>query len=108
MKEVYNSTCKETLGESNRKHEEWISKASVDKINKIIKKKAQVNESRTRKAKAEAKEYRKASKEAKKSVRSDKEDFTRKVAEKAKKIATVGNMQILYQTTKILTGKFNS
>jgi len=34
-------------------------KASLDKINKIIKRKAQVNESRTRKAKAEPeKEYR--------------------------------------------------
>ena len=107
VKEVYNSTCKKTLGEANRKHKEWITKSSLDKINERIKRKAQVNESRTRKAKAEAeKEYRKAAKEAKKSVRKDKEDFTRKVAEKAEKAATVGNMRILYQTTKTLTGKF--
>ena len=42
-KNVFNSTCKVTPGESNRKHEEWISKAQVDNINKRIKEKAQVN-----------------------------------------------------------------
>lgn len=107
VKDVFKTTCKEVLGEKKREQKEWISKASVDKIDKRIKKKAQVNESRTRKAKIEADmEYREAAKEARNSVRKDKEDYVKQMAEKAERAATVGNMRILYQTTKTLTGKF--
>ena len=63
IKDFFKTTCKEVLGEKRGEQKEWISKASVDKIDRRIKKKVQVNESRTRKAKIEADmEYREAKK----------------------------------------------
>ena len=107
IKDVFKTTCKEVLGEKRGEQKESISKASVDKIDRRIKKKVQVNESRTRKAKIEADmEYREAAKEARNSVRKDKEDYVKQMAEKAERAATVGNKRILYQTIKTLTGKF--
>ena len=42
----------------------------------------------------------------KRSVKKDKEEFTRRLAEKAEEAAAEGHVRILYQTTRTLAGKY--
>ncbi|GFR70251.1 retrovirus-related Pol polyprotein from type-1 retrotransposable element R2, partial [Elysia marginata] len=51
-------------------------------------------------------QYNLAAKEVKVSIKKDKESFTKTLAEKAEKAATAGLIQILYQTTKTLVGRY--
>ena len=107
VKEVITTACQDVLGIKKTEHKEWISKCSLDLINKRRELKEKINESRTRTSKVERQaQYRAAAREVKKSIKKDKEEFTKRLAEKAEKAATGGHMRVLYQTTKVLTGKY--
>ena len=95
------------LGTKKVEHKEWISQSSLELIIKRRELKEQLNACRTRAAKAERQEkYQAAAREVKKSIKKDKEEFVKMLAEKAEKAATGGHMRILYQTTKLLAGKY--
>ena len=105
-KEALVSTCTEVLGERKREKKEWISKRSMDLIEKRKKKKEEINNSKTIFAKETAQgEYKTAAREVKRSLKRDKEEHINNLAEKAEKAAVEGHMNIVYQITKTLSGK---
>ena len=108
VKEVINSTCKEVMGPKVTNHKEWISPDSLKMIKSRRELKDRVNNSRTRAEKMAAQEdYSKAHREVKKSIKKDKNTYLEGLAEKAEQAAAVGNLRIVYQTTKTLSGKFS-
>ena len=108
IKEVYNTTCKEELGQKEHQHKEWISKTSWDKIKERRKKKEKLNACKTRQTKAAAhQEYTEANREVKNSLRSDKRKFMEDIAETAEQAVAMGNMKEVYDATKKLCGKYS-
>lgn len=107
IKDAINSTCQDVLGLQKRDHKEWISQGSLDLIARRRRFKEQVNSSRTRASKMEGQQlYRQTAKDVKKSIKKDKEEFAKGLATKAERAANGGHMRTLYQTTKVLAGKF--
>ena len=109
VKETLTATCKEVLGEKERKHKEWISQESLEKIAVRRTKKEAVNRARTRTEKETAhQEYTIAAKDVKKNIKKDKEKYLTDLAERAEKAAQSGHTRVLYQTTKLISGRSNS
>merc|ERR1711874_757002 len=103
IKELYNSACKEEIGTRERKHKEWISKESIEKIQQRKEKKTKLNTSKTRLAKRNAQEeYAQANKEVKQSLKADKHKFIEEIAEMAEQAAASGNLKGIYDATKKL------
>jgi len=109
VRDIYNTTCEEELGQKKHQHKEWISKESVDKVQVRRTKKGKLNACKTRVTKAAAhEEYKQASNEAKKSLREDKRKFTESLAETAEEAMIHGDMKRVYETTRKLCGKYSS
>ena len=101
------TNCENVLGVKKQSNKEWISQKSIDFIKERKENKEDIYASRTRSQMEVAqKAYRDTAKKAKKSIKSDKEEFTNNLAKKAEVAAADGHMRTLYQTTKMLTGKF--
>ena len=108
IKDVLTSSCREVLGPKTTINKEWITQDSLDKIKVRRELKSKVNNCRTRTDKQAAQEeYSEANKEVKSSIKRDKNAYLEDLAEKAEKAASDGHMRIVYQTTKILSGKFS-
>jgi hypothetical protein len=108
VKEVITDTCEEVLGRKEYKHKEWISQTSLDRIAERRAKKEAINNSKTRaECEVARQEYAQAAKVVKRSIKKDKEQFVTKLAERAEAAAQSGQTRVLYQTTKILAGKYN-
>ena len=107
IKDIYNSVCEETLGLKTQNRKEWISQESWDKIEERRVKKAKWNNARTRMEKTAAREeYSSVNRETKGLLKKDKRKFVEDLAERAEEAAGQGNWREVYQTTKILSGKF--
>lgn len=107
VKEAFVTTCQDVLGERKAEQKEWISQRSLKLIKERKAKKEIINASKTRHSKEKAlEEYRTTAKEVKRSLKKDKEEFINRLSEKAEKAANGGHMKILYQTTKMITGKY--
>ena len=109
MKSIWLDTCDEVVGKRKRKHQEWISPDTLQKVEKRRELKEKVNCSKTRAAKqAAAQLYSEANIDVKKSARRDKRDFVDRLTEEAEAAAGQGNMKALYDTTRKLAGKFQN
>ena len=108
IKELYNTTCREEIGTRERSHKEWISKESIDKIQRRKEKKSRLNTCRTRQAiKTAQEEYTQANKEVKQSLKRDKHKFIEEIAETAERAAATGNLKGIYDATKRLCGRYS-
>lgn len=107
VKRLWADTCEETLGKKKTQHKEWMTGATLKKIEERKAKKAVLNNSRTRAAKAEAqREYTCAHKEVRRSIKQDKREFVDNLARQAEEAAAQRNLKDLYSITKKLSGKF--
>lgn len=107
VREMLNSTCKDTVGFRKHHHKDWLSAQTLKKIDVRKQKKAVVNNSRTRAAKARAQEeYSEANREVKRSIRADKRAYIDSLAADAEKAAGSSNMKQLYDITRRLLGKY--
>ena len=106
VKEVMKSTCSSVLGEQRKPRSEWITLESLERIGKRREAKQVVNKARTRKEKLEAqRKYSELNKSVKNSIKKDKNVFLEGLAERAEKAAACGQMKIVYDTTRIISGK---
>ena len=107
IKTCWKNTCRETIGKKRINHKEWISKTTLKKVQERRERKEALNISRTRATKAEAqRRYTEAARQVKKSVRADKRAYVDNLAREAEEAAAKKDMRKLYNTTKILTGKY--
>ena len=107
MRDAFVTNSENVLGVKKQSNKEWISQKSIDFIKERKENKEDIYASRTRSQREVAqKAYRDTAKKVKKSIKSDKEEFTNNLAKKAEMAAADGHMRTLYQTTKMLTGKF--
>ncbi len=108
VKEVFHDTCEEVLGRQKYESKPWISQESMDMVKERRKLKLDVSNSRTRAEKLAASErYGDYNKEVKKSLQKDRNAYLDEMAEKAEAAAADGHMKIVYQTTRILSGKWS-
>ena len=108
VKEVFQDTCEEVLGRQKFESKPWISQESMDMVKERRKLKFDVSNSRTRAEKLAASErYGDFNKEVKKSLQKDRNAYLDEMAEKAEAAAADGHMKIVYQTTRILSGKWS-
>ena len=108
VKEVFQDTCEEVLGCQKYESKPWISQESMDKVKERRKLKIDVSNSRTRAEKLAAMErYGECNKEVKTSLKKDRNAYLDEMAEKAEAAAADGQMKIVYQTTRILSGKWS-
>ena len=108
VKEVFQDTCEEVLGRQKFESKPWISQESMDMVKERRKLKLDVSNSRTRAEKLAASErYGDFNKEVKKSLQKDRNAYLDEMAEKAEAAAADGHMKIVYQTTRILSGKWS-
>ena len=108
LKEVWNTTCLDTVGRRTRKHQEWITTETLAKVEIRKEAKDTVNRSKTRATKQRANaEYAKADRDVKTSARRDKRTYVESIAQEAEDAAQKGDMRALYNTTKKLTNKKN-
>ena len=108
MKEAWTTTCHKTVGKSTRKHQDWISPETLEKVEFRREQKEKLNNSKTRAAKQAASvQYSKANREVKNSARRDKRAFVENLAQEAEEAAQKRNLKTLYDTTKLLAKKQN-
>ena len=108
VKEVVNTTCTNKLGPKKRVHKDWVTTDSLEKIKARREIKEQINASKTEAERRAAKEkYSIAHRAVKNSLKKDKNAYMEEMAERAEQAATNGHMRIVYQTTKVLSGKFS-
>ena len=106
VKEVMKSTCSSVLGEQRKPRSGWITLESLERIGKRREAKQVVNKARTRKEKLEAqRKFSELNKSVKNSIKKDKNVFLEGLAERAEKAAACGQMKIVYDTTRIISGK---
>ena len=108
IKDKFLTTAKEILGHKKREKKDWISEETWNKIeerkklkNKIHNAQHFADESTSRS------EYAAKDKEVKKCTRKDKREYIDNLAGKAQRAADFGNMKIVYNITKQLSGKYN-
>ena len=102
VKEVMKSTCSSVLGEQRKPRSGWITLESLERIGK----RREAKQVRTRKEKLEAhRKYSELNKSVKNSIKKDKNVFLEGLAERAEKAAARGQMKIVYDTTRIISGK---
>ena len=106
VKEVMKSTCSSVLGEQRKPRSDWITLESLERIGKRREAKQVVNKAKTRKEKLEAqKKYSELNKSVKNSIKKDKNVFLEGLAERAERAAACGQMKIVYNATRIISGK---
>ena len=106
VKEVFQSVCEEKIGYRKRTRKEWITQATWKKVEERREKKTKMLNSRTRARKTEAtEEYKKVNKETKDALKKDKREFVESLADRAEEAAGQGNWKVVYDTTRILSGK---
>ena len=100
------STCSSVLGEQRKPGSEWITLESLERIRKRREVKQVVNKARTRKEKLEAqRKYSELNQSVKNSIKKDKNVFLEGLPERAEKAGACGQMKIVYNTTRIISGK---
>ena len=108
-RDMFLSTCKETLGKKNSRRKPWISDETWSKIEDRRAKKEKRNTSNTEEEKIAAEqEYADAEKEVKRSTRRDKRRNIEDLATKAEEAAEMRNTRELYRLTRQMGGKMNS
>jgi hypothetical protein len=106
MKTIINETCEEVLGLQKQENKEWITPATIEKLEERKWKKGTLNNSRTRAAKTTAQQaYKEAHEEVKRSIKEDKQRYIDELTEEAEEAAAQGNMKRLYDITRKLSGK---
>ena len=109
MKQIFDQTSKEVLGNQKKEHKEWMSEPTWQLINERRKIKANILAEQNQCKKAELqKEYSNKDKDVKRSTRKDKRDFVENLAEQAEAAAMQGDMKTLYEVTRKLTKKNNN
>ena len=104
---IWHDTCEEVLGRKKTQHKDWISAATIRKLEARKAKKNMLNMSQTRAAKTRAQaEYTAADIEVKRSMKREKRDYIDNLASQAETAAGQGNLKDLYIMTKKLSGKF--
>ena len=107
VREVYQSVCEEKLGCKKRIRKEWITPATWKKVEERREWKTKMLNSRTRAKKTAAtEEYKRVNKETKDALKKDKREYVESLADKAEEAASQGNWKEVYDTTRILSGKF--
>ena len=100
------STCSSVLGEQRKPRSEWITLESLERIGKRREAKQIVNKARTRKEKLEVqRKYSELNKSVKNSKKKDKNVFLERLAEGAEKAAACGQIKIVNDTKRIISGK---
>ena len=108
-RDMFLSTCKETLGKKNSRRKPWITDETWSKIETRREKKEKRNTSNTDEEKVAAEEeYSEAEKEVKRSTRRDKRRYIEDLATQAEKAAAMHNSRELYRLTKQMAGKATS
>ena len=108
-RDMFLSTCKETLGKKDTRRKPWISDDTWSTIERRREKKERRNTSTTEESKRRAdQEYAEAEREVKRSTRRDKRRYVEELAEKAEEAAEMRNTRELYRLTKQIAGKKNS
>ena len=105
-RDMFLSTCKETLGKKNSRRKPWITDETWSKIEARRGKKEKRNTSNTVEEKVAAEqEYTEAEREVKRSTRRDKRKYVEDLASKAEEAAEKRNSRELYRITKQMAGK---
>ena len=104
---IWHDTCEEVLGKKKTQYKDWISAATIRKLEARKAKKTTLNTSQTRAAKTRAQaEYTAADIEVKRSMKREKRGYINNLASQAETAAGQGNLKDLYMMTKKLSGKF--
>ena len=105
IKETYNETARKVVGFKKKKHKEWISQHTCNKISERNQLKVKRDSARSERIKIKInKEYRKKDKEIKRSIRKDKRTWVNNIAQNAERGAAEGNMKCVYDATRTLCG----
>ena len=108
-RDMFLSTCKETLGKKNSRRKPWISDETWRKVETRREMKEKRNHSNTEVEKvASEREYTEAEKEVKRSTRRDKRRYVEDLATQAEEAAEKRNSRELYRITKQMAGKMSS
>ncbi|CAC5411408.1 unnamed protein product [Mytilus coruscus] len=104
IKKAFTTACETSVGLKNRKHQEWISPETLEKVEERKNIKNILNNSKTRSAKQTAsRAYTIANKDVRNNARKDKRAFVDKLTAEA---ARANNIKALYDNIKLLTGKY--
>ena len=103
IRDAYIETCEEVLGKVERNRKEWITDDTWRKIEERRQLKVDVDKARTRLEKRNAmQQYRIKGRQVKEACRRDKRAYINQVAADAEEAASKGDLNRLYQTTRIL------
>ena len=106
IRDVYIETCEEVLGKVERNRKEWLTDDTWRKIEERRQLKVEVDRARTRLQKRNAmQQYRIKGRQVKEACRRDKRAYINQVAADAEEAASMGDLNRLYQTTRILSGR---
>ena len=106
IRDAYIETCEEVLGKVERNRKEWITDDTWRKIEERRQLKVDVDRARTRLEKRNAmQQYRIKGRQVKEACRRDKRAYINQVAADAEEAASKGDLNRLYQTTRILSGR---
>ena len=101
--------CEEVLGKAKSTKKEWISKETWEIIERRQVAKNAVNMVKTRNQKRVATEcYQELNREVKRCCRSDKRVYVESEAERAEEAGRRGDVKVLYEVTRSLSGRFQS
>ena len=102
IRDVYIETCEEVLGKVERNRKEWLTDDTWRKIEERRQLKVEVDRARTRLQKRNAmQQYRIKGRQVKEACRRDKRAYINQVAADAEEAASKGDLNRLYQTTRI-------
>jgi len=105
VKNAFIATSENTLGELRTRRKEWISDDTWKKIEERREGKAEIERARTRATKDRARQrYAELEKTVKRSCRRDKRTWTDSLADEAEKAAANGDIRLLYDISRRLTG----
>ena len=106
LKDVWNDTCKETLGKKQRDNKEWLSRETWRLVEERKSLKQELNQCHDMKEKEDLKnEYKITNNLVKKSARKDKRTYFNELATEAEEAAGKRDLKTLYSITKVLSGK---
>ena len=101
--------AKETLGYREKKHKEWITDNTIQKIKERKEVKKNVISTKSERLKNVYRErYREKNREVKRSARADKEKFLEDIAVEGERAAQIGDQGQLYKNIRKLKGGTNS
>ena len=106
---TWRHACEEVLGKVKSTKKEWISKETWEIIERRQVAKNAVNMAKTRNQKRVASEsYQELYREVKKCCRRDKRVYVESEAERAEEAGRRGDVKVLYEVTRRLSGRFQS